>query len=62
MKFSLQSMFIFGIFNVIYAVIKFFKYQSINNSLYLGLLIMAICLSGLKIMEMWERQKKHSNK
>ena len=62
MKFSLQSIFILGIFNVIYAVIKLFKYSVIDNSLYLGLLFVAVSISGLKIIEMRQRQKIHKKK
>ena len=62
MKFSLQSMFVLGIFNVVYAIVKLFRYSVINNSLYLGLLIIAVSISGLKIIEMRERQNIHKNK
>ena len=59
MKFSLQSIFVLGIFNIVYAVIKLFNYSVINNSLYLGLLLVALSISGLKIIEMRERQNLH---
>ena len=58
----MQSCFVLGVFNILYAIIKFFNYSVINSSLYLGLILVAISFSGLKIIEMREREKMGKDK
>ncbi len=60
MKFSLQSILLLGILNVFYAIIKFFRSSSVNDTIYLGLLMIALSISGLKIIEMREATKEIS--
>lgn len=54
--------FIMGIANLLYVAIKFVTSGQINGSLILGLILVAGSISGLKIIEMWERQNKHKNR